>query len=163
MLQEVMDVQLISRLKARYVRLIDEKRWTELELLFTDDFAFEGTWSSRGGAAFAERLGRHLADVRTTHELHTPEIEVRSADAAAAIWPFTDILDQRREGVGLYRSGLGHYHETYRRVHGEWRIASMRITRVRVDCTVFLPDGGTREHTCYSQEELVSWLKREMP
>jgi hypothetical protein len=29
--------------------------------------------------------------------------------------------------------GYGHYHETYVRTGAEWRIKSMRLTRVRLD------------------------------
>lgn len=29
--------------------------------------------------------------------------------------------------------GYGHYHETYRRIDGEWRIATLRLTRLAVD------------------------------
>jgi hypothetical protein len=28
--------------------------------------------------------------------------------------------------------GFGHYHETYRKVSGEWRIATLRLTRLLV-------------------------------
>ena len=31
--------------------------------------------------------------------------------------------------------GFGHYHETYRKAAGEWRIASSTLTRLRVDFT----------------------------
>jgi len=29
--------------------------------------------------------------------------------------------------------GYGHYHETYRKIDGEWRIQSMKLTRLRLD------------------------------
>jgi len=29
--------------------------------------------------------------------------------------------------------GYGHYHETYRKIGGEWRIQSMKLTRLRLD------------------------------
>src|SRR5712671_2436514 len=134
-LQELMDTQLISRLKASYARLLDLKHWAGLERLFAEDFSFEGNWSSRGGRLFVERLSKHLAEASTVHELHAPEIEIRSTDAATAIWPFSDIIDQRRAGLGLYRRGFGHYHETYVKANGAWLISAMRITRTRVECS----------------------------
>jgi hypothetical protein len=46
------------------------------------------------------------------------------------------------------RRGYGHYDEEYRRVDGEWKIASMRLTRI-VEWVEAAPgtrrlDGGTR-------------------
>src|SRR6266851_9505390 len=160
-LQELVDAGLISRLKAQYVRFLDLKDWSSLERLFAEDFVFEGQWSSRGRAFFIHRLSHQLADASTVHELHAPEIEVASPDAGTAIWPFSDIIDQRRNGVGMYRRGSGHYHESYVKADGAWRISAMRITRIRVECSVFLPDGKTRNRTCLSQDELVDWLREQ--
>ena len=159
--QELMDARLIGQLKAQYVRFVDLKDWSELERLITEDFAFEGNWSSRGGALFVQRLSRHLADASTVHELHAPELEITSPDAWRGIWPFSDIIDQRRDGLGMYRLGFGHYHESYVKANGVWRISAVRITRIRVECSVFLPDAETRTHTCLSQDELVSWLRKQ--
>src|ERR1700730_2571650 len=125
-LQELVDARLISRLKDQYVRFIDLRDWSALEQLFSGDFAFEGQWSSRGGALFVQHLSRHLADASTVHELHAPEIDIASPGTATAIWPFSDIIDQRGNGVGLYRRGSGHYHESYVNADGAWRISSMR-------------------------------------
>lgn len=160
-LQELVDARLISRLKAQYVRFLDLKDWSALERLFAGDFAFEGQWSNRGGALFVQRLSRHLADASTVHELHAPEIEIASPGTATGIWPFSDIIDQRRNDLGLYRRGSGHYHESYVNLDGVWRISAMRITRIRVECSVFLPDGETSNHTCFSQDEVVAWLREQ--
>jgi hypothetical protein len=159
--EELMDIQLISRLKARYVRLVDEKHWSELEGLFASGFIFEGVMSATGGEGFVEQLRQRLADASTTHALHVPEIEMRSPDTAAAIWPFSDVIDQRRSGEGLYRRGTGHYHETYRKENGQWLISTMRITRVRVECSAFLADVEARRHVCLSQQELIAWLEQQ--
>ena len=160
-LQELVDARLIGRLKARYVRFLDLKDWAEMERLLTEDFAFEGNWSSRGGAQFVQGLSQHLAHASTVHELHAPELEITSTDAATGTWPFSDIIDQRRDGLGMYRRGFGHYHESYVNANGAWRISAMRITRIRVECSVFLPGGKTRTHACHSQDELVAWLRQQ--
>jgi hypothetical protein len=160
-LQRLTDIHLISRLKAAYARLVDEKAWSGLEELFAGDFEFDGIWSSRGGHAFVERMSRSLVDASTAHQLGIPEIDVTSNASAQAVWPFADIIDQRSDGLGMYRRGFGHYRETYIKADGSWKIATMRITRVRVECSVFLPGGEVRHRTCLSQEELVAWLDRE--
>lgn len=159
--QELGDVHLIGQLKGRYVRFVDQRRWSDLERLFADDFAFEGIWASRGGAEFVQRLAGTLAEANTVHELHIPEIEIASATMATGMWPFSDIIDQRRDGIGMYRRGFGHYHERYVKANGDWRFSRMSITRVRVDCEISMPDGGKRSHTCFSQEDLIAWLAQE--
>lgn len=32
-------------------------------------------------------------------------------------------------------TGYGHYHETYEKIGGSWKIKTMRITRIRVEGT----------------------------
>jgi hypothetical protein len=93
--------------------------------------------------------------------VHAPEIEITSPDTATGIWPFSDIIDQRRDGLGMYRRGFGHYHESYIKANGTWRISAMRITRTRVECSVFRPGGEMLSHVCLSQEELVAWLRQQ--
>ena len=49
-----------------------------------------------------------------------------------------EMRDQRTEGEGVTRgageiAGYGHYHETYEKVAGEWRIKTIALTRLRVD------------------------------
>jgi SnoaL-like domain len=149
----------IKRLKTSYVRHVDAKKWKELEALFTPDFEFDGIWSIRGAPPFLERLRKRLRYAVTEHRLRDPDLQLTSADSAAAVWPFTDDIDQRRAGIGLLRRGEGLYHETYVKAGGRWRIASMRITRVEVDCEVHRADGEVRRVTLHSQQELVDWLR----
>lgn len=43
-----------------------------------------------------------------------------------------DILHTPEDSVNVVH-GFGHYHETYERIDGEWRINTLRLTRLRVD------------------------------
>jgi hypothetical protein len=91
--------------------------------------------------------------------LHGPEIHLDSTSSARAVWPFADIIDERgSEDTQLVRHGFGHYHETYIKVQGAWRISTMRITRLRVECAVHSPGGDISARVCFSQDELVTWL-----
>ena len=40
------------------------------------------------------------------------------------------------DGGGQVLQGWGHYHETYERSDGQWRIKTLRLTRLRVDGAV---------------------------
>jgi hypothetical protein len=59
-----------------------------------------------------------------------PEIELTSATTAKGIWAMQDLL---RWPDGRELSGYGHYHETYQRVDGAWRIKTLKLTRLRMD------------------------------
>lgn len=126
----------IKRLKARYCRYLDTKRWGDWRQLFTDDFVSDTSASGGrliGGAdefvAFTRRMLGKPSQV-TVHQVHNPEIEVTSASTARGVWALNDIV---RLGPGLNLRGYGHYHETYVKVDGAWRIASSTLTRLRED------------------------------
>jgi hypothetical protein len=155
------DIRLITRLKMSYARLVDEKQWAKLAACFTDDFEFDGQWSINGAEAFVERTRSQLHTASTRHSLGIPEIEVTSAGTATAVWPFSDVIDQRHHGTGIHRSGSGQYHERYCKVDGRWRIAAMRIIREQVRCAVFVDGVAVRGETVHTQEQLREWLQRE--
>jgi hypothetical protein len=65
------------------------------------------------------------------------EIELTSPTTARGIWAMSDFCEYRtKEGMRRVLSGSGHYHEEYVKQDGEWSIAAMRLTRLRVDTTV---------------------------
>ena len=66
----------------------------------------------------------------STHHGHQPEIELTGDDEATGIWAMEDVLVWPADGYRL--RGTGHYWETYRKVDGEWKIASMKLTRLYV-------------------------------
>ena len=130
------DIEAIRRLKARYFRTMDTKQWDEMRLVFTDGVVIDTTDSGGGiisGAdAFMAFLRDTLGDVVTVHHGHMPEIELTSATTATGIWALQDLLVWPN---GTRLQGYGHYHETYEKVGGEWRIASSTLTRLHMDFT----------------------------
>lgn len=125
------DIEAIRNLKARYCRFLDTREWDEFRRLFTDDVMVDlgdaGMFDdAEGFLAFARSA---LEGTTSVHRVHMPEIEVMDADTATGIWSMTDII----AGPGSnHLQGFGHYHETYRREDGEWRFASLRLTRLLV-------------------------------
>ena len=129
------DVEAIKQLKARYFRTMDTKDWAAMRLVFTDDVTIDSVDSGggvvTGGDEFLEYLQGAIGDVVTVHQGHMPEISVTSATTATGIWALEDLL---RWPDGSELRGYGHYHETYRKgSDGRWRIAALRLTRIRVD------------------------------
>ena len=144
----------IRGLEARYARYADQKRWTDLAGLFTEDGWFrpqdaEGNEIANmaGRADIAAQLGsRTSGDVQPIHQLLTHEIEVESATTARAVWAMADLifrgdsaLPERTPGDARppfrVMRGWGHYHVTYRKVNGRWLIATRTQTRTRLEFT----------------------------
>lgn len=130
------DHEQIRQLKARYFRTMDTKDWDGMRQVFTDDVSIDTTASGgdvvTGADEFMAFLRETLDDVITVHHGHTPEIEVTSPTTATGIWALQDILVWPN---GMRLEGYGHYHETYEKVDGAWRIASSTLTRLHMDVT----------------------------
>ena len=124
----------IVQLKARYFRLMDTKQWDAMRLLFTDDVVIDTTESGGGRTTSADEfiafIRTTLDDAVTVHHGHMPEIALTSPTTATGIWALNDIVIFP-SGVRL--DGYGHYHETYVKESGEWRIASSTLTRLHMD------------------------------
>ncbi|MCX2931625.1 nuclear transport factor 2 family protein [Mycobacterium sp. CVI_P3] len=134
------DVEAIKQLKARYCRLLDTKDWAAWRDIFTDDFVSDTTESGgvliHGADEFVEFIRSTLGKPSqpTVHQVHAPEIELTSPQAASGIWALNDVV---RLGPGVNLQGYGHYHETYEKSDGQWRIKTSKLTRLRED--VFNP------------------------
>jgi SnoaL-like protein len=139
-LQELLDREAIRQLKARYFALLHAQDWDGFRALFTDDVHAEeeGLPAIDGGDAFVDLVRELLDGTGTWATLHghMPEITIDGpADAhgswmldAYVEWPSDPETGERR---GL--EGYGRYDETYRKIDGEWRISSLRVTYQRVD------------------------------
>jgi hypothetical protein len=132
------DLEAIGQLKARYFRTLDTKDWVAMRQVLSDDVVIDTTES--GGAVivgadeFLEFLQHTLANSVTVHQGHMPEIELTSATTAAGTWALNDLIIWP-DGGRL--QGYGHYHETYEKVDGAWRIKSSKLTRLHMDITGF--------------------------
>lgn len=134
-------IEEIRSLKARYFRLMDTKQWYELRDVFTADLRIvtpDGKVWLEGGDAYADSLKFGLTDAVSCHQGLTGEIEIAGPVSASAIWAMQDVIEwtkrHPREGWKAI-VGRGHYHETYRREGGRWRIATLSLTRLRLDIT----------------------------
>jgi uncharacterized protein (TIGR02246 family) len=134
------DVEAIKQLKARYCRLLDTKDWAGWRDIFTDDFVSDTTPSGgvliTGADEFVAFLQSTLGKPSqpTVHQVHAPEIELTSPSTATGVWALNDVV---RLAPGINLQGYGHYHETYEKTDGQWRIKTSTLTRLRED--VFNP------------------------
>lgn len=130
------EVEAIKQLKARYCRLLDTKQWDAWRELFADDFVSDTSQSGGqvvvGADEFVSFVRRNLGKPSqpTVHQVHAPEIELIAATEATGVWALNDVV---RLAPGLNLNGYGHYHETYVKIDGDWRIKTSTLTRLRED------------------------------
>lgn len=137
-------IEAIRALKARYFRTMDTKDWAGLEAVFAPDLIADFRMSTgvldeaqltHGAARYVAKMAPMLQDVSTVHHGHMAEIAILAPGAATGIWAMEDKLWPQPGSSLPFRMlhGYGHYHERYARLDGEWRIAEIRLTRLRVD------------------------------
>jgi hypothetical protein len=139
--QQWLELEAIKRLKARYFRCMDTKDWDGWREVFTEDASLEFDLAvstlGRPGQPAPKLAGREailayvskaFATNQTVHHGHMPELELLSDTRARGVWAMEDIVDDGDRIV----HGYGHYHETYEKVGGEWRIATVHLTRIRM-------------------------------
>lgn len=133
-------IEALKRLKAHYFFCLDTKDWAGFRAVFADDAVIDVTSHLpdgperdalivRGADAIVASVSGFLAGITTVHHGHTPILDLLGADAARGIWAMEDNLFLP-DGSRL--TGYGHYHEDYRRVGGEWRIAFLKLTRLKL-------------------------------
>lgn len=131
---DLVDIEAIKQLKARYCRLLDTKDWAAWRTLFADDFLSDtspaGGKKIHGADEFVAFTRKSLRNQATVHQVHAPEIELTSPTTARGVWALEDVV---RFGPGVNLRGYGHYHETYEKIGGQWRFKSSTLTRLRED------------------------------
>jgi SnoaL-like protein len=132
--EAIADIEAIKQLKARYCRYLDTKDWAAWRSIFTDDFLSDtsdaGGKVIAGADEFVAFTRKSLRNQATVHQVHAPEIDITSATTARGVWALEDVV---RFGPGVNLRGYGHYHETYEKLDGQWRIKSSKLTRLRED------------------------------
>jgi len=137
--EELLAVERIKQLKARYFRTLDTKDWAGWGQVFTTDATLTVDWAAGpdgrstepaavGRASIVEFVKGKIAPATTVHHGHMPEIEILSPTTARGVWAMEDIVETPERSM----NGHGHYHETYRVEDGAWRIATLHLTRLRV-------------------------------
>ena len=142
---DLVAIEEIKRLKHRYFRTLDLKKWEEFGDCLTEDVkARYGTqamdkplhFDNRGDvvAFMSENLGEGVV---TIHVANHPEIDVDGATATAS-WVFEDTV--LVPDFQLQIRGGGYYSDTYRKdADGAWRISSTQYERI-YEATTSLKD-----------------------
>jgi SnoaL-like protein len=128
----LIEIEAIKRLKYRYMRGIDEKRWDEIETCFVPEATCSysgGKYSFEGRDAImkflTESMGRPT--FLSSHRVHQPEIDVTSDTTATAIWALEDYVIDEQYGITIH--GAAFYRDRYVKREGQWKILHTGYTR----------------------------------
>jgi hypothetical protein len=131
-MDDLAEIEAIKRLKYRYMRCLDQKRWAELAECFTGDAT-----TSYGGGKYAfsgrDAILRFLVEAMdrpsflSSHRVHHPEIELTSPTTARGTWALEDfVLDPERRVI---IQGAAFYRDEYVKDGEGWRIRSTGYER----------------------------------
>lgn len=132
---DLVEIEAIKQLKARYFRLMDQKRWDEWGDVFAEDAEIDVTDEVpdarvAGRANIVAFVSGAVGQAVTIHHGHMPEIELASASRARGIWAMEDHLEFPGDPPFVV-DGRGHYHEEYEKgSDGRWRIRRLRLARL---------------------------------
>jgi hypothetical protein len=151
---ELMEIEKIKRLKARYLRGLDTNDWELFAATMTPDCT--GNYS--GGKLQFENRERLVAYMRenlsgsqivTMHQCHQAEIDVLGETHAEGVWYLHDIVLVLDHKLRIYGTAI--YRDHYVKLGGEWLIKSTGYQRVF----------EASEPLAESHQILQSWFEQE--
>ena len=122
---DLVEIELIKRLKYRYMRCLDQKLWDEMAETLADDAVASysaGKYAFDGKAAILEffRASMGSPSFLSSHRVHHPEIDLTSATTATGVWALEDVVIDASRDFSL--RGAAFYTDDYVKIDGRWLI-----------------------------------------
>ncbi|HEV3225674.1 MAG TPA: nuclear transport factor 2 family protein [Acidimicrobiales bacterium] len=141
--EDLVELELIKRLKYRYARCLDLKLFDEVGELFTADATASyggGAYTFDGRDAIVDFLRRSMSSTAmlTSHKMHNPEIDLTGPTTATGIWSLDDVVVL--SDMSLTVRGAAFYDDQYVKVDGRWCIAHTGYKRVYEELAPRPPD-----------------------
>jgi hypothetical protein len=118
-------IEAIKRLKYRYMRCLDQKRWDEIGECFTEDATAAysgGKYSYQGREAIVGFLRKSMGaeTFLSCHRVSHPEIDLTTGHSARGTWALEDTVIETRWGITI--RGAAFYEDEYVRTPDGWKI-----------------------------------------
>jgi ketosteroid isomerase-like protein len=127
-MQDVVDFHRVSQTLYRYASSVDQKDWTGLRTLFTDDAtARYGDYPPLEGADAIVQFVADASNKRSWlhHLISVYHVEVDGNEATALTYHTSHQIDESDPStVGVI---VARYHDRLRLVDGDWKIADKRM------------------------------------
>jgi hypothetical protein len=132
-MQDLGEIEAIKRLKYKYMRCVDQKRWEELADCFTKDATSsysDGKYTFEGRDAIMEFLQNAMSadSFLSSHTVHQPEIELTSETTATGTWALHDTVIETNANIVI--RGAAFYEDEYVKLDGQWKIQSTGYARI---------------------------------
>ena len=132
-MNELLEIEKIKQLKARYLRGLDTNDWAVFESSMSADCT--GRYNS-GKLSFENRdeivgfMRENLSGdkILTLHQGHQAEIEIIDEQTARGSWYLQDIVIHLESGMRIYGSAV--YEDNYRKEDCDWKICATGYRRV---------------------------------
>ncbi|KAL2836711.1 hypothetical protein BJX68DRAFT_273408 [Aspergillus pseudodeflectus] len=125
--------------KSKYAHAADTKQWAlfasvlhpSLTASLHNTDGSTNSFSSR--EEYVEFLDKAFADIASIHVVGAGELEMlhnedkNGEDEVAATWAMSYQLGSAEGARGYTEIGGGHYHEVWKRLDGQWVIASLKF------------------------------------
>src|SRR4051812_16430117 len=141
-LERLVAIEDIKQLKYRYYRFLDMRDWESFKTVWTEDAVMDVNSEHRilnteeglyhGPEAITRFARKAIGEGTTIDHAIMPEIDILSSTTARAIWVQEDRVTWPANHPNRSLHGHGHEHETYRKIDGQWRIASTKLVRLKV-------------------------------
>jgi len=143
-IQELVEIEAIKKLKARYQRAVDTKDWDLMRSVLAPNarsvysdgrHAFEGREAIVGFLSDPKGLGNTA--IQSMHHAHTPEIEITGETTARGKWYLEDFVvsalpnDWAPNGTVMHGTGI--YIDEYVKIDGQWLIQQTGYERIFED------------------------------
>ncbi len=125
--EDLVEIELIKRLKYKYMRCLDQKLWDVVGDCFTPDATASysgGVYAFEGREAIVEFLRTSMGSTTmlTSHRCHHPEIDLdEDRVGASGTWAFEDVVVLTDVEVTV--QGAAFYSDRYVKEDSAWRIA----------------------------------------
>lgn len=160
-IQELVEIEAIKQLKARYQRAVDTKDWELMRSVLAPDARSvysDGKHAYEGREEIVEFLsspkGLGNTAIQSMHHAHTPEIEITGETSARGRWYLEDFVltaipsDWAPHGTVMHGTGI--YIDEYVKIDGRWHIQQTGYERIFED---FQPRGeGSRLRTRWDEK-----------
>jgi hypothetical protein len=129
---DLVEIELIKRLKYRYMRCLDQKLWDEMAECLAEDAVAAysgGKYAFEGRDAILEffRHAMGATSFLSSHRVHHPEIDLTGPATATGTWALEDVVIDTRRDFGL--RGAAFYVDEYVKRDGRWLIARTAYRR----------------------------------
>ena len=142
-------IEEIKQVKARYFRSVDSSDETLVPSFLAEDCVldYRGCCTDpvtgedhlpavnvllKGRESWVSDAFKQMGIV-SVHQGHHSEITITGDTTAEGIVAFTDRFFMPPGSPYSRLSGYGHYHETYEKVDGAWKLKTTRVTRLKVE------------------------------